>query len=203
LADFMESAGGPGVVRFLPFFGTMLLLLVVSNWLSVVPFVGQIELLHSPTADYNVNLGLALTGFVVYQGTGIGALGLRYFTRWINFSGFKDGAFVGVIMLVLVGPLELFSELFRILTLTLRLWGNIWGGEITLAVITALLFIPSLPLPFLLLEIFIGFIQGFIFAFLVLLYIIMALESHGEEHEEELHHDQTAPLERAREVAHA
>jgi F-type H+-transporting ATPase subunit a len=90
---------------------------------------------------------------------------------------------VGVVM-ILVGLIELFSELFRILTLTLRLWGNIWGGEIVLSVLAALLFVPSLLLPFLGLELFIGFIQAFVFAFLVLLYIILALESHGEGHED-------------------
>jgi F-type H+-transporting ATPase subunit a len=89
---------------------------------------------------------------------------------------------VGVVM-ILVGLIELFSEIFRILTLTLRLWGNIWGGEIVLAVLAALLFVPSLVLPFIGLELFIGFIQAFVFAFLVLLYIVLALESHGgEEH---------------------
>ena len=184
LVDFMESAGGPGIMRYLPLFGTLFLFLLLSNWLSVVPFVGQIELLHSPTADYHINFGLAVTAFVMYQAAGVRKFGLGYFTRWFNFTGFKDGPLVGVV-LVFVGLLELFSELVRMLTLTLRLWGNIWGGEITLAVITALLLVPSLPLPFVGLEIFIGFIQAFIFAFLVLLYIILALESHGEEHAEE------------------
>ena len=183
LADFMREAGGPQVVRFLPLFGTLFLFALLSNWLSVIPLVGQIELLHSPTADYHTNLGLALTGFVWYQAAGISQNGLGYFTRWVNFTGFKDGVLVGVVM-ILVGLIELFSELFRILTLTLRLWGNIWGGEIVLAVLAALLFVPSFLLPFLGLELFIGFIQAFVFAFLVLLYIILALESHGEGHEE-------------------
>ena len=96
-------------------------------------------------------------------------------------------------MLIFVGPIEFASELFRILTLTLRLWGNIWGGEIVLAVLSALLFVPSLVLPFIGLELFIGFIQAFVFAFLVLLYIILALESHGgeehEAHESEAHNE--------------
>lgn len=197
LADFMASAGGPGIVRYLPLFGTLFLFLLLSNWLSVVPLVGQIGLLHSPTADYHTNFGLALTAFVMYQAAGIRKLGVGYFQRWFNFTGFKDGLLVGVV-LVFVGLLELFSELFRMLTLTLRLWGNIWGGEITLAVISALLLIPSLPLPFVGLEIFIGFIQAFIFAFLVLLYIILALESHEEEHEVAAGHG-----EMAREVSHA
>ncbi len=185
LVDFMKDAGGPAVVRFLPLFGSLFLFALLSNWLSIVPLVGQIELLHSPTADYHTNLGLALTGFVWYQAAGIRKNGLGYFTRWVNVPAFKEGPLVGVVMLVFVGPIEFFSELFRILTLTLRLWGNIWGGEIVLAVLAALLFIPSFVLPFVGLELFIGFIQAFVFAFLVLLYIILALESHGgEEHEE-------------------
>ena len=184
LVDFMRDAGGPAVVRFLPLFGTLFLFALFSNWLGIIPLVGQIELLHSPTADYHTNLGLALTGFVWYQWAGIQQNGLGYFTRWVNIPAFKEGPLVGVVMLVFVGPIEFFSELFRILTLTLRLWGNIWGGEIVLSVLSALLFVPSFVLPFIGLELFIGFIQAFVFAFLVLLYIILALESHGgEEHE--------------------
>jgi F-type H+-transporting ATPase subunit a len=184
LTDFMRDAGGPQVVRFLPLFGTLFLFALLSNWLGIIPLVGQVELLHSPTADYHTNLGLALTGFVWYQAAGIRQNGLGYFTRWINFPAFKEGPLVGIVMFLFVGPIELFSELFRILTLTLRLWGNIWGGEIVLSVLAALLFVPSFVLPFIGLELFIGFIQAFVFAFLVLLYIILALESHGgEEHE--------------------
>ena len=193
LVDFMREAGGPGVVRFLPLFGSLFLFALFSNWLSIVPLVGQIELLHSPTADYHTNLGLALTGFIWYQAAGIRQNGLGYFTRWVNLPAFKEGPLVGFVMLIFVGPIEFASELFRILTLTLRLWGNIWGGEIVLSVLAALLFLPSLSLPFIGLELFIGFIQAFVFAFLVLLYIILALESHGgeehEAHEGEAHHE--------------
>jgi len=196
LADFMREAGGPGVVRFLPLFGSLFLFALLCNWLFIVPLMGQIELLHPPTADYHTNLGLALTGFVWYQAAGIRQNGLGYFTRWVNIPAFKEGPLVGVVMLIFVGPIEFASELFRILTLTLRLWGNIWGGEIVLSVLSALLFVPSFVLPFVGLELFIGFIQAFVFAFLVLLYIILALESHGGEeheahdaHESEAHND--------------
>jgi F-type H+-transporting ATPase subunit a len=196
LVDFMREAGGSGVVRFLPLFGSLFMFALFSNWLSILPLVGQIELLHSPTADYHTDLGMALTGFVWYQAAGIRQNGVGYFTRWFNFTGFREGPLVGVVM-ILVGVIELFSELFRILTLTLRLWGNIWGGEIVLAVLAALLFLPSLSLPFIGLELFIGFIQAFVFAFLVLLYIILALESHGGEehatHESETH-DEALPM---------
>lgn len=199
LVDFMKDAGGPRVVRYLPLFGTLFLFALLSNWLFLIPLVGQIELLHVPTADYHTNLGLALTGFIWYQAAGIRQNGLSYFTRWFNFTAFNEGVLVGVVM-IFVGIIELFSELFRVLTLTLRLWGNVWGGEIVLAVLAALLFLPSLVLPFVGLELFIGFIQAFVFAFLVLLYIILALESHGgEEHEA---HPEASPAAHP-EVAHA
>jgi len=181
LADFMREAGGPAVVKYLPLFGSLFLFALLSNWLSIVPFVGQIELLHSPTADYHTNLGMALTGFVWYQAVGIRNGGWAYFTRWITLPAFKEGPLVGIVTLVFVGPVEFISELFRILTLTLRLWANIWGGEVVLSVLAALLVIPSLALPFVGLEIFVGLIQAFVFAFLVLVYIILALESHGGE----------------------
>ena len=197
LVEFMRDAGGPGVVRFLPLFGSLFLFALFCNWLFIVPLMGQIELLHPPTADYHTNLGLALTGFVWYQAAGIRQNGLGYFTRWVNFPAFKVGPLVGAVMLIFVGPIEFASELFRILTLTLRLWGNVWGGEIVLAVVAALVFVPSFSLLVIALELFIGFIQAFVFAFLVLLYIILALESHGgEEHEahESEAHDDALPM---------
>jgi F-type H+-transporting ATPase subunit a len=181
LANFMREAGGPGVVQYLPLFGSLFLFALLSNWLSIVPFVGQIELLHAPTADYHTNLGMALTGFVWYQAVGIRKNGWFYFTRWITLPAFKEGPLVGIVTLIFVGPVEFISELFRILTLTLRLWANIWGGEVVLSVLAALLVVPSLALPFVGLELFVGLIQAFVFAFLVLVYIILALESHGEE----------------------
>jgi F-type H+-transporting ATPase subunit a len=183
MADFMRQAGGADVVKHLPLFGTLFLFALVCNWLGLVPFVGQIELLRSPTADYHTNLAMAVIGFAWYQVVGIRRHGLGYFTRWINFTGFREGYIVGPVM-VLVGIIDLISELVRILTLTLRLWANIWGGELVLSVLAALVLIPSFLLPFIGLELFVGLIQAFVFAFLVVVYIILALESHGghEEH---------------------
>ena len=189
LEDFVVSVGGAGARRYLPLFGTLFLFIVVSNWLSVTPFFGQIELLRAPTSDYHINFGMALIAFVAYQTDGFKKFGLSYISRWFNFSGFKEGPFVGVIM-VLVGLIELFSELFRMLTLTLRLWGNVLGGEIMLVVMSGLLFLPGLAIPFAGFEVFIGLIQGLVFGLLVLMYFVLALEGHGAEHGEgEAAHD--------------
>ena len=185
LADFVESIGGRAALKYLPLFGTLLLFLVTSNWLSVVPFVGQVGWLHSPTADYHTNFALALVAFVLYQRDGFRSHGIGYTSRWINLSGFREPggivtkAGMGVIF-VFVGLIELFSEVFRMITLTLRLWGNVLGGEIMLLVMSALLFLPGLALPFVGLEVFIGLVQGLIFSLLVLIYFILAIESHDE-----------------------
>jgi F-type H+-transporting ATPase subunit a len=183
LADFVESIGGKRALRYLPLFGTLFLFILISNWLSVVPLVGQLKFLHSPTADYHTNFAMAVLAFVAYQTEGFRHLKLSYVKRWFNFSGFKDGPFIGLIF-VMVGIIELFSELFRMLTLTLRLWGNVFGGEIMLVVMSGLLFLPGLAIPFVGLEVFIGLVQALVFALLVLMYFILAIESHDEEHEE-------------------
>jgi F-type H+-transporting ATPase subunit a len=188
LSDFVVGIGGQKALRYLPLFGTLFLFIVVSNWLSVVPLVGQVKFLHSPTADYHTNFAMAILAFVAYQTEGFRHLKLSYPKRWFNFSGFKDGPAIGAIF-VLVGFIELFSELFRMLTLTLRLWGNVFGGEIMLVVMSGLLFLPGLALPFVGLEVFIGLVQGLVFALLVLMYFILAIESHDEEHEEGSHTD--------------
>jgi len=189
LADFVESIGGPTALKYLPLFGTLLLFLVVSNWLSVVPFVGQVRWLHSPTADYHINAGLALLAFGLYQAEGLRENGPGYLKRWVNLSGFMEKGGLKLMLgpiFLLVGLIEFASELFRILTLTLRLWGNVLGGEIMLVVMSALLFVPGAALPFVGLEVFIGLVQGLFFSLLVLIYFILAIESH-EEHGETEH----------------
>ena len=181
--DFVVSIGGTGSRKYLPLFGSLFLFIVFSNWLSVLPFIGQVKFLHSPTADYHINFGMALVAWVAYQTEGFRHLKLDYPKRWFNLSGFKDGPVIGAIF-ILVGFIELFSEMFRVLTLTLRLWGNVLGGEIMLIVMSGLFLVPGLALPFVGLEVFIGLVQGLVFALLVLMYFVLAIESHDEEHEE-------------------
>ncbi len=74
---------------------------------------------------------------------------------------------------VFVGIVELFSELMKIVTFSFRLFGNIFAGEVIL-IIMAYLFAQLVPLPFYALEIFVGFIQAFVFAMLTLVFMTMA-----------------------------
>ncbi len=179
LSDFLHSVAGDEGVKRLPLLGTLFLFILASNWTTIFPFVGQVAWLHKPTADYHVNFGIALSVFVLYQISGFRANGLGYMKRWFNLSGFKDGPFLGAIF-ILVGFIEFFSEFFRVVTLTLRLWGNMLGGEITLGVMSALLIIPGLAFPFYGLEVFVGLVQALVFMLLVLMYFVSAVESHGD-----------------------
>src|SRR5258708_276215 len=117
LSDFVVSIGGPGAAKSLPLFGTLFLFIVTSNWLSVVPFVGQITWLHSPTADYHITFAMAFVSWVAYQSEGFRHLGFGYLKRWFNFSGFKDGPFIGPIF-VLVRLIDPLTATFRSLPFT-------------------------------------------------------------------------------------
>ena len=203
LSDFLDSVGGKEATKRLPLLGTLFLFILFANWTSVLPFVGQVHWLHKPTADYHVNFGIALSVFVLYQIAGFRANGIGYVKRWFNLSGFKDGPFLGAIF-VLVGFIEFFSEIFRVVTLTLRLWGNMLGGEITLGVMSALLIIPGLAFPFYGLEVFVGLVQALVFMLLVLMYFVSALESHDDHDKHEDASTATAhPEPKGRPVLHA
>jgi len=181
LANFVVSLGGPEARRYAPLFIALFIFIVLSNWSGVIPFFGKVEWLRAPTSDLNVTAGLAIVSFLVFQIEGIRALGVRrYVGKYINLGGFRHGPIDGIIDLY-VGLIEIPIELFKPLTLSLRLFGNVWGGEVMLSVMTALL-LAVLPLPFLGLELFIGLIQAFIFAILTLMFTVLALGSHEEEH---------------------
>ncbi|HEY1014429.1 MAG TPA: F0F1 ATP synthase subunit A [Herpetosiphonaceae bacterium] len=133
------------------------------------------EVLHpffrAPSADLNLTLALALISFLVTEFWGFRTLGIGYLGKFFNF---KNGP-----IQFLVGLIELISEFARIISFTFRLFGNIFAGEVVLLVM-AFLFPVILPLPFYGLELFVGFIQAFVFAMLTMAFIDMAAESHGD-----------------------
>jgi len=143
----------------------------------LVPF------LRPPATDLNFTLALALVAVVMAQVFGVQAQKLGYFKKFLDFSGFKQGAGMGLIQ-VFVGLLELVSEFARIISFSFRLFGNVFAGEVLLLVLAFL--IPYIiSLPFYALEGFVGFIQGFVFFMLALVFFTLATQSH---HGEEEHH---------------
>ena len=138
----------------------------------IVPFF------RPPSTDLNFTLALALVAVGLSQYFGIKTQKLGYFKKFINFSGFKQGVMMGLIM-VFVGLLELIAEIARIISFSFRLFGNIFAGEVLLVVLAFL--IPYIiSLPFYALEGFVGFIQGFVFFMLALIFFTLATQSHGD-----------------------
>lgn len=179
-ADFAEGLGGERARAYVGLFSAFFLFIMFANWTDLLLFGDKTSLLRTPTSDINITIGLALVTFVLTHVEGVRALGVRgYLGKFINLSGFKRGMGEGIIDLY-VGLIELLLEFFKPVTLSFRLFGNLYGGGIMLGVFTALV-ITLVPVPFIALEGFIGFIQALIFASLTLMYILTAIERHEEE----------------------
>jgi F-type H+-transporting ATPase subunit a len=138
-----------------------------------------------PSTDLNFTLAIAVISVVITQVYGFRMLGVRaQLGRYITLREGPIGLFVGV--------LEAILELARIISFGFRLFGNLFAGDTLLLVISFLLPVVG-PIPFYFLEIFVGFIQAFVFAMLTLIFLTLGTTSHGHEDPEEEH---------AAEVAH-
>jgi F-type H+-transporting ATPase subunit a len=180
LENWAVALGGDGARRHVPLFATFFLFILFANWSGLLPFFGRIEAFRAPTSDVNVTLGLALVAFAYFHYQGFRALGVRgYLGKFFVFSGFKEGIGAGVIALF-VGLIEFMLEFIKPITLSMRLFGNIFGGEVALGVITALT-IAIIPIGMLGLEVLLNFVQALIFSTLTLMYTIIAMEGHHEE----------------------
>ncbi|MFC1892549.1 F0F1 ATP synthase subunit A [Chloroflexota bacterium] len=205
LYDFCKSvAGESNGRRFFPLVATIFLFVAFNAWLSLIPGFGSIEILNpegqhvhlfrGPNTDINLPLALALVSFTAVLFFGLKTAGFRYLQQYFNFQQFfkgcgqllrgqvkagLSGVLLGVIDLF-VGGLELLSHLIRIVSLTLRLFGNMTAGEILLLVIAFL--VPwAVGTIFYGLELLVGFLQALIFAGLTLVFLTMATAGHGEE----------------------
>ena len=177
LTSFAMGIGGPGAKRFITFFLACFLFIVVSNWSGLIPGVGRVHEFRAPTSDVNVTVGLALVAFVYFHYQGVRALGIGgYLGKFFTLKGGPAGAFVGL--------LEFFLEIVKPVTLAMRLFGNIYGGELALTVMTTIT-LAFIPVALYGLELFVGLMQGIIFSVLVLVFTMLAMEGHHEEGHDE------------------
>lgn len=142
-----------------------------------------VPLLRSANTDLNTPLAIALIAVFFVEYWGITTQGfLKYGSKFINLRQLMRGNIVMGLVDVFVGLMELVSEIARIISFTFRLFGNMIAGEVLLLVISFL--IPWVAaIPFLGLELFVGFVQALVFAGLTLVFATMAVTSH-DEHEE-------------------
>ncbi len=141
-----------------------------------------VPLFRAPNADLNMTLALALVTFTAVQIYGIRAHGVRGRIKHMANPPF-------------LFPIEVIGEFSRIISLSARLFGNVFAGEILLGVMVAIAnavkiaVIPlAVPIVFLFLEVLFGTIQALVFALLTAIYITLAMSGH-EEHEDEHAHD--------------
>ena len=203
------------IAKFFPLPATIFIFFLVANMIALLPGIGSVGLcvpagpeagasapaagaspsifsglpgycgagnilipfLRAPAADLNVTFAFALVAVFMVEYFGVQALGLSYFTRFFNLKEGALGLFVGII--------ELISEISRIISFAFRIFGNIFGGEVILIVMSFLLGY-LLPLPFYGFELFVAFIQSVIFAVLTLVFMSIAVVAHGG-------HDEHAP----------
>lgn len=163
--------------RVYPFIVTFFIFILLSNWLGLIPGVGTIGItgqgehhflpfLRAPTSDLNTTLAFAVISVSITNIFGIAAIGFfKHLGKFISFKSPID---------FFVGILESIAEVTKILSFSFRLFGNIFAGEVLLVVIAAL--IPYVaPIPFLGLEVFVGFIQALVFSMLTLIFIKVAI----------------------------
>jgi len=189
-------------LQFAPIVLTFFFFVLINNWLGIIPGVGSIgqvvahngEKLFIPylrggTADLNTTLALATIGVVFSHIIGVLAVGWwNYLNKFINIKAileipgkvWKDPVILLVNPIkVFVGLIEIVGELAKVVSLSFRLFGNVFAGEVLLAAMSTILAY-GIPIPFLFLEILVGLIQALIFAMLILTYL--TINTTVEEH---------------------
>jgi F-type H+-transporting ATPase subunit a len=186
LSGWSIGMGGSKARRYLPVFAAFFVLILAFNWSGLLPGIGIFPATRAPTSDLNVTVGLAIFAWLYFQFQGFRSLGAGgYLSKFFPLSEFRHGLGAGLIGMF-VGFVELILEFVKPVTLSMRLFGNIYGGEVALAIVTALAGALLVPVALYGLEIILTFVQALIFSTLTLMFILAAIESHHEEeHEEE------------------
>jgi F-type H+-transporting ATPase subunit a len=159
VSDQADSIIGPGAQRFVMFTTCVLMFILLSNLLGMVPG------LIAPTSVATVPLGVALLCFFYYHYYGIRENGLGYFKQFL-------GPIWWVAWMML--PIELISHLARILSLTVRLYANMFAGEMVTLVFFSLIPI-GVPIVFMVLHMGVALIQAYIFMLLTMIYVSQAV----------------------------
>ncbi|UMX48008.1 MAG: F0F1 ATP synthase subunit A [Candidatus Nealsonbacteria bacterium DGGOD1a] len=174
--DFCDSITNSRskTLQIFPFAMTLFLLIWASNLLELAPGLGVFPILRSPSSDLNFTFGLAALSMFYVNYLALRNLGLvPYLGKFFNFKSPVS---------LFVGLLELMGEFTRIISLSMRLFGNLFAGEVLLMVVSsgihwALAYF--VPLPFLGLEVLVGFLQAFIFSSLIVVFYSTATEAHA------------------------
>lgn len=209
LGFFDRVTGDRGKSRkFLPIAGTFFFFILFSNWFGLLPgtgsigrfelLEGQVELvpiLRPANSDLNLTLAMALISVIGSHLMGIVSLG--FFTHMNKFiqigsvvKALKTLNPIKILTAVVefvVGFIEIFSEIAKVASLSLRLFGNIFAGEVLMTVISSLVSF-FVPLPFMAMELLVGVVQATVFSMLTVVYLTLATSApHGSHEEHDAH----------------
>lgn len=182
-----ESVAGKNTPTIFPYFITFFLFILIANWSGLLPGAESIGFFHETekggehelvslnrnlTSDLNATLALALISLAATHILSIKKLGVKeYLSRFFSINP----------ILLFVGILEIISEFTKIISLSFRLFGNIFAGEVVLGTISSL-FAFVVPLPFLALEVIVGLVQALVFSMLTMAFMSVLMTPHHQEH---------------------
>lgn len=188
-------------LAFLPFIGSLFVFIMLSNWMGLLPGTGSIgvwqsvhgerelvPLLRPANSDLNLTLAMALISVIGSHLVGMITVGffvhwnrfIQVGTLWNALKTLNPMKILVALVEFVVGFIEIVSEIAKVLSLSLRLFGNIFAGEVLITVISSLMAY-FVPLPFMFLELLVGVIQAAVFSMLSLVYLTVLTEKPHHE----------------------
>lgn len=175
--EMTESVAQEKAKKIFPYFMSFFIFILLANWSALLPGVNSIgffeegklvPILRSTTSDLNTTLGLALVSVVATHILSIKTVGLsNYLSRYFSLNPIN----------LFIGVLEIISEITKLVSLSFRLFGNIFAGEVVLLTVFSI-FAFLLPLPFLFLEVIVGLVQALVFSMLTMVFMSILTTSH-------------------------
>lgn len=186
LYDVTKSIANQHAAKIFPYFASFFIFILVSNWSGLIPGLTSIgiksteeghhiiPLMRNATSDLNVTFALSLVSLVATHMLSIQTIGIKeYLGRFFSLNPIN----------LFVGILEIISEITKIISLSFRLFGNIFAGEIVLVTISSL-FAFLVPIPFLFMEVIVGVVQALVFSLLTMVFMAILMTPHHEEKHE-------------------
>jgi F-type H+-transporting ATPase subunit a len=183
--NITESVSNERAARIFPYLMSFFLFILLANWSDLIPGISAIGLkeghtiipfLRPATSDLNTTLGLALVSAVSTHVMSIRVTGIKdYLSRFISINPLN----------LYLGILEIISEIAKVISLSFRLFGNIFAGGVVLGTVSGI-FAFLFPLPFLMLEIIVGLVQALVFAMLTMAFMAVLTTPHHHREAKEV-----------------
>lgn len=182
--DLTEQIAGHNTKKIFPWFASFFIFIFFSNIFGLLPGFGTIgffqklpsgetdfvPMLRAATSDFNTTFALAVVSAVATHAIALQTVGWKdYLSRYFSFNP----------IYLFVGLLEIISEFTKLFSLSFRLFGNIYAGEVVMSTISSL-FAFVAPIPFILLEIIVALVQALVFAMLTMVFMSILATPHGE-----------------------